>query len=310
MRDLTLQVKRSVPRSKTVEQAPVLSPFLVSSSEIVPVTQYLSIRSRTEDLKVALSEFQRPFSKGDSGAVEQQTRVFMAGKRKEIERLKDGIRTKDEVERAHLHQVLGCLYTHLEVMAKLLKSLQVTKRSKLTRVLELEKARNSVLGDPTSFSERRAVAPALPPPDVDLSRENEQLLVEFQATDSEQVIEIQRSVMDINEMLSSFSMKVAEQQEISEKSKGECSIRTGSTVAGTHEGGVQEPSVSERTQQGCRVLVLPVFPVPDAHPADLRLVDLPARPHLPVTLSLCRLLKFRLDFFLRVVPSPLFINLA
>jgi hypothetical protein len=103
-------------------------------------------------------------------------------------------------------------------MANLLKSLQLSKRSKVSKSLALDQARSSTLGQSLlpprpATSSPASASPALP-------QENSQLLLEFQQTDSEHIIAIQRSMGDINAMLSSFGMKVAEHQEMSDRSKG------------------------------------------------------------------------------------------
>lgn len=116
-----------------------------------------------------------------------------------------------------MHAVIACLYGHLEVMANVLKNMQLVKRTKLTNSLALEKVRNSILGE-GELSPRLAAAQA-PEAVAFLPEENKQLLQEMQETDSEQIIAIQKSVGDINAMLSSFGVKVVEHQEISDRSK-------------------------------------------------------------------------------------------
>ena len=121
------------------------------------------------------------------------------------------------MEKAHGYAVLACLYVHLEDMANLLKSLQLSKRSKVSKSLALDQARSSTLGQSLLQPRPATSCPASSSPA--LPQENSQLLLEFQQTDSEHIIAIQRSMGDINAMLSSFGMKVAEHQEMSDKSK-------------------------------------------------------------------------------------------
>jgi len=142
--------------------------------------------------------------------------VYIAGHRRDIEKLKGEISARDEMEKAHGYAVLACLYVHLEDMANLLKSLQLSKRSKVSKSLALDQARSSTLGQSLLPPRPATSCPASPA----LPQENSQLLLEFQQTDSEHIIAIQRSMGDINAMLSSFGMKVAEHQEMSDRSKG------------------------------------------------------------------------------------------
>ena len=114
--------------------------------------------------------------------------------------------------------MLACLYAHLEEMAGLLKALQLAKRAKVSKSLALDQARNSTLGQ--SQLPPRPATSSPPPSTPALPQENAQLLLDFQQTDSEHLIAIQRSIGDINAMLSSFGMKVAEHEEMSARSKG------------------------------------------------------------------------------------------
>jgi len=103
-------------------------------------------------------------------------------------------------------------------MAGLLKALQLAKRAKVSKSLALDQARNSTLGQ--SQLPPRPATSCPPPSTPALPQENAQLLLDFQQTDSEHLIAIQRSIGDINAMLSSFGMKVAEHEEMSARSKG------------------------------------------------------------------------------------------
>jgi hypothetical protein len=128
---------------------------------------------------------------------------------------------KNETERLHCSSVVACLYQHLNAVTEVrlkqvVKEVSAIRASQVNRILALEQARNSVL--PSAHTSMASNVLAEHPHSEAFYEENAELLRETE-TDLEGLQTTQRTLSELTAMLSFFSQKLMEQEELSERSE-------------------------------------------------------------------------------------------
>lgn len=148
---------------------------------------------------------------------ENEAIAFMAKCNREIEALKLLKKPKNKTEDCHMNSIISCLYSHMSDITDLTKQIQTIKQKQIAKIQELEKARASVLSNNEPKIEVRRSVKENVKSNEDFQTENELLLKEY-SEENELILKSQQTAHELNSVLSFFSQKVVEHEEITQHS--------------------------------------------------------------------------------------------
>lgn len=128
------------------------------------------------------------------------------------------LKNKPKKDLGHLNSVVSCLYNHISEITNYTKEIQSLKQAQLKVYQKLENSRNTVLSEDFQETKTYKSIAQETQEDHEMEQENQALLEEL-SEQNQNLTNTQQAASELNNLLSFFSQKVMEHEEVTQHSK-------------------------------------------------------------------------------------------